>query len=180
VVKKENPDKEDAITIETAENEESLAPEQEESPLQAELIEKDRLLAEAADKYKRLLAEFDNFRKRTGKEKEDIKLVVTEQMISELLPVMDNFERAIKNAAEETASFSAGVEMIFRQFNAVFAKLGVEAIPTEGCQFDPAWHEAVMRVEDSGKAEGTILAEIQKGYKINGRIIRASMVQVAG
>jgi molecular chaperone GrpE len=70
--------------------------------------------------------------------------------------------------------------MIFRQFNAVFAQLGVEAIPTEGRLFDPAWHEAIMRVEDSGEIEGTILAEIQKGYKINERIIRASKVQVAG
>lgn len=165
--------------VENGENSDGSA-EAETSLLLAELEEKNRLLDEAIDRHKRLQADFDNFRRRTAKEKEDIAVLVTERIISDLLPVMDNFERALTSSAEEAASFTEGVEMIFRQLNSVFAKLGVEPIPAVDCQFDPARHEAVMRVEDSGKPEGTIICEIQKGYKINDRVIRASMVKVAG
>jgi molecular chaperone GrpE len=148
--------------------------------LLSEIDEKNRLLQDAAERYKRLQADFDNFRRRTVKEKEDISIIVTERIVSELLPVMDNFERALNSQAEEATSFLSGVEMIFRQFNLALAKLGVEQIQTIDCQFDPLWHEALMRVENSGKPEGTIVGEIQKGYKLHGRIIRASKVQVAG
>jgi molecular chaperone GrpE len=150
------------------------------SSLMAEIEEKNRLLEETLEKHKRLQADFDNFRKRTAKEKGDISVIVAERIVSEFLPVMDNFERALSSQAEEATSLLSGVEMIFRQLNSVLTKIGVEQIQAIDCQFDPAWHEAVMRVEDSGKPEGTIICEIQKGYKLHGRIIRASMVQVVG
>lgn len=184
-----NPDKKKSDTA-VSDNEEILtangenfndSAESEHSPsLEAKLEEKSRLLDEALDRYKRLQADFDNFRRRTVKEKEEISIIVTERIIFELLPVMDNFERAITSFPENDAGLTTGVEMIFRQFNAVFAKLGVEQIQAIECHFDPSQHEAVMRVEDSGKPEGTIVCEIQKGYKLNGRVLRASMVNVAG
>ncbi|WP_425057577.1 Protein GrpE [Sporomusa carbonis] len=144
------------------------------------LAEKSRLLDEMTDRYKRLQADFDNFRRRTRQEKEELSAVVAERIISELLPVVDNFERALGSAATDVNNLSTGVQMIFRQLNSVLSKLGVEPINAVGTNFDPAQHEAVMRVEDVSQPDGMIIEELQKGYRINGRVIRPSMVKVVG
>ncbi|WP_371370630.1 nucleotide exchange factor GrpE [Sporomusa aerivorans] len=144
------------------------------------LDEKSRLLDEMTDRYKRLQADFDNFRRRTRQEKEELSAVVAERIVCELLPVVDNFERATASTATDVETLSTGVQMIFRQLNNALCQLGVEPINAVGNLFDPTQHEAVMRVEDACQPEGMIVEELQKGYKINGRTVRPSMVKVVG
>ncbi|HWR38118.1 MAG TPA: nucleotide exchange factor GrpE [Patescibacteria group bacterium] len=142
------------------------------------LEEKNRLLDETNDRLKRLQADFDNFRRRTRQEKEELSGIVTERVVTEFLPVVDNFGRALTSSTPEAGSFVTGVEMIYRQFVGVLEGLGVETIQVIGEQFDPARHEAVMRVEDPEKADGVIVEELQKGYSLRGKVIRPSMVKV--
>lgn len=129
----------------------------------------------------RLKAEFDNYRKRTQKEKEELAKYASERVIVSLLPVLDNLERAIESAQKnkDFESFSQGVEMIFRQFMKVLEDEGLKPIETEGAQFDPNVHEALLK-EASDKEENTILAELQKGYYLKDKVIRPSRVKVAG
>ncbi|HWR42761.1 nucleotide exchange factor GrpE [Sporomusa sp.] len=143
------------------------------------LNEKSRLLDEMTDRYKRLQADFDNFRRRTRQEKEELSAVVAERIICELLPVVDNFERATASAATDVDTLATGVQMIFRQLNNALCQLGVEPVNAVGNIFDPSQHEAVMRVEDVSQPDGMVIEELQKGYKVNGRVIRPSMVKVA-
>ena len=142
------------------------------------LAEKDQLLEESNDRVKRLQADFDNFRRRTRQEKEDLSGVVTERIIAEILPVVDNFSRALTSAAPEAGSFATGVEMIYRQLLGVLESLGIETIMAVGESFDPARHEAVMRVEDPGQPDGIVVEELQKGYSLRGKVIRPSLVKV--
>lgn len=144
------------------------------------LDEKGRLLDEMTDRYKRLQADYDNFRRRTRQEKEELSIIVTERIICELLPVVDNFERATASTSTDVNALTTGVEMIFRQLNNTLAQLGVEPIIAVGNMFDPTQHEAVLRLEDSDQPDGMIVEELQKGYKVNGRVIRPSMVKVVG
>jgi len=143
------------------------------------LDEKGRLLDEMNERYKRLQADFDNFRRRTRQEKEELSIIVTERIIGNLLPVVDNFERATASVATDVNTLSTGVEMIFRQLNNVLLDLGVEPVNAVGNMFDPIQHEAVMRMQDANQPDGMIIEELQKGYKVNGRVIRPSMVKVA-
>lgn len=143
------------------------------------LDEKGRLLDEMNERYKRLQADFDNFRRRTRQEKEELSIIVTERILGNLLPVVDNFERATASVATDVNTLSTGVEMIFRQLNNVLAELGVEPVNAVGNMFDPTQHEAVMRMQDANQPDGMIIEELQKGYKVNGRVIRPSMVKVA-
>ena len=142
------------------------------------LEEKNRLLDENTERLKRLQADFDNFRRRTRQEKEELSGVVTERIVAEFLPVVDNFSRALGSAAPEGGNFLAGVEMIYRQLTGVMEGLGVEPISAVGELFDPVRHEAVMRVEDSNQPDGTVVEELQKGYSLRGKVIRPSMVKV--
>ncbi|MDF2570100.1 MAG: grpE [Sporomusa sp.] len=144
------------------------------------LNEKSRMLDEMTDRYKRLQADFDNFRRRTRQEKEELSVVVAERIICELLPVVDNFERATASPATDISTLTTGVQMIFRQLSNSLSQLGVEPVAAEGNMFDPALHEAVMRVEVDGQPDGMVIEELQKGYKVNGRVIRPSMVKVVG
>lgn len=145
----------------------------------AETIESVR--AELNDRILRLQADFDNFRRRTRQERDELSAMVTQNLIRDLLPVIDNFERAlVSKPAEDPSGFATGVEMIFRQFSALLDKRGVSAIATVGELFDPARHEAVLRVEDADKPEGTIVEELQKGYQAGGKVIRPAMVKVSG
>ncbi|MEN6413311.1 MAG: nucleotide exchange factor GrpE [Veillonellales bacterium] len=149
--------------------------------MRAAIEEKNRLLAEQAERYKRLQADYDNFRRRTRQEKEELSAIVAQGIIRELLPVVDNFERALASAAtQDAAGLLSGVEMIYRQFAAALGKNGLTAIEAVGKIFDPQQHEAVMRVEDDSQPEGTILEELQKGYFVQGKVVRPSMVKVAG
>ena len=136
---------------------------------------------EMLDRVKRLQADFDNYRRRTRQEQCDLSAFVTQNLIKDLLPVVDNFERALASRpTEDPSGFGAGVEMIYRQFYAVLEKQGISAVETVGAMFDPAKHEAIMKDEDSDQPEGTGVAELQKGYAACGKIIRPALVKVAG
>ena len=144
--------------------------------------EKIKALEEAAaadkDKYLRLLAEYDNFRKRSIKEKLDASENATAKAAVEVISVIDNFERAV--AAEcSDENYKKGVEMIYNQFIDVIKKLGVEEIDALGKEFDPKLHNAVTQVEDENFGENTVSQVYQKGYKLGDKVIRCAMVVVA-
>lgn len=130
--------------------------------------------------YLRKLAEFDNFRKRTERERDELKNLATEDLIRELLPVIDNFDRALQHAEDsDPESFRQGVEMISRQLVDLLQKEGLEELDPKGGQFDPEVHEAVDRVENSEHEPGTVVSVLVKGYTLRGRLVRPAMVSVA-
>lgn len=133
---------------------------------------------EDTERYLRLMAEFDNYKKRSAKERENIYTDVRVDTVTKFLPVFDNLERAMKTETADEA-FKKGVEMTFNQLMDVFKKLGVEEIESVGKTFDPAMHNAVMHVEDEQYGESEIVEEFQKGFKIGDKVIRFSMVKVA-
>lgn len=146
-----------------------------------EVLEK--LEEEKDDLYQRLLrvqAEYDNFRKRTQKEKEADRKYQSQSMITELLPIVDNFERALNTEVQDESAkqFIEGMNMVYRQLTDVLKKEGVEEIETTGAAFDPYLHQAVMQVEDDNYAANTVVEELQKGYKLKDRVIRPAMVKV--
>ena len=165
--KKENPVPED-VQDETAEQE---APEQ---PAK----DKGQLLAEAADKYLRLAAEYDNYRKRTAKEKESAWTEAKAQTVAAFLPVYDNLERALKQDTTDEA-YKKGVEMTMKGLQDALTGLGVEVIPALGETFDPNRHNAVMHVDDEEAGENTIVEVFQQGFICGEKVIRFSMVKVA-
>ena len=140
-------------------------------------------LAEAKDRMLRLQADFDNFRKRTQKEKEDWYKYASAGIMEKLLPVLDNFERAllainVKN--EEAQGIRDGVDMIYRQLTEILDKEGLEPITAVGEIFDPNLHEALMQVPaEKGQQEGQITEELRRGYRFKDRVIRHTMVKVA-
>lgn len=167
----------EAVTEATIENTNS----DEVAKLQADLADKERLVEEHNDRYKRLQADFENLRRRTRQEKEELSAVVAQNILLDLLPIVDNFERALGSAGtQDAAQVLTGVEMIHRQFIQTLEKCGLSAVEALGQMFDPQKHEAVMRVEDETQPEGTIVEEFQKGYAVRGKVIRPSMVKVAG
>jgi molecular chaperone GrpE len=130
--------------------------------------------------YLRKLAEFDNFRKRTDRERKELKKTAAEGLVTELLPVLDNFERAIQHADEsEPQAFREGVEMIAKQFADLLARSGLAGIDPTGEPFDPELHEAVQRVEGTDHPPGTVVSLYSKGYTYGGRLVRPAMVGVA-
>lgn len=135
-------------------------------------------LQEKKDRLLRLQADFDNFRRRSAKEREEISAVVTQNFCKDMLPLLDNFERAMAAETKDVEAFQKGVEMIFTQFQEILKKNGLEHIEAVGQKFDPNFHQAVMRVEDPDKEDDTVAQELQKGYMVKGRVIRPSMVQV--
>lgn len=135
-------------------------------------------LQEKKDRLLRLQADFDNFRRRSAKEREEISAVVTQNFCKDMLLLLDNFERAMAAETKDVEAFQKGVEMIFTQFQEVLKKNGLEQIEAVGQKFDPNFHQAVMRVEDPEKEDDTVAQELQKGYMVKGRVIRPSMVQV--
>jgi molecular chaperone GrpE len=154
---------------------------QEIDKMMAIIEEKNRLVEENGERYKRLQADFENFRRRTRQEKEDLSRVIAQNIITDFLPVLDNFERALTNAkAQDSQAILSGVEMIFRQFLQALEKNGLTTIEAVGKVFDPKQHEAVMRVEDDSKEDGTVVEELQKGYIVHDKVIRPSMVKVTG
>ncbi len=139
--------------------------------LEADLAEKDAQML-------RLRADFDNFRRRSAKEREELAAVVTQGILTDMLPLLDNFERALLAEGSDLDSFRAGVSMIYKQMTEALVKNGLEVIDTKDKKFDPNFHQAVMRVQDPEKEDDTIEQELQKGYMVKGRVIRPSMVQV--
>jgi len=140
-----------------------------------------RLKAErdtAVDRLARMQAEFDNARKRVAKEQQDFRDFALTDTIKTLLPVVDNFERALQSKSDP-ADFRAGVELIYKQLRDVLTKLGVQPIDAKGQQFDPRFHEAVEMVDTSDAADHEVLEEWQRGYKLKERLLRPAMVRVA-
>ena len=135
-------------------------------------------LKEANEKYMRLAADFQNYKRRTENERKDIAAFANERIVKELLNVIDSFERALETAKCEDESFRNGVELIYKQLITTLAGFGVEVIPTEG-EFDPNFHNAVMSEAVEGEEAGKILMVMQKGYTLNGRVVRPSMVKVS-
>jgi len=148
--------------------------------LKAKLEEKTRQCEEYTNMVQRTAAEFDNYKKRTIKEKEALSLDVSIDMVNAFLPVVDNLERALK-AAEgmEGNPLKDGVELVMRQLKDCLDKLGVEAIEAVDNPFDPELHNAVMHVSDESYGENTVIEEFQKGYLMKGKVVRHSMVKVA-
>ena len=142
---------------------------------------KDVQIEEMQDRLMRQMAEFDNFRKRTEKEKSAMYEVGAREMIEKILPVLDNFERALAAVPEEEkgSSFAEGVEMIYKQFIKTLEDAGVEMIEAVGQQFNPDVHNAVMHIDDEAYGENEISQELQRGYKYRGTVVRHSLVQVA-
>lgn len=138
----------------------------------------DPILAALNDKYLRICAEYDNFRKRSQKEKEALYKDVKAETLKSFLPVYDNLLRALAQPTEDTA-YAKGVEMIMAQFNTTMEKLGVEKIESLGQTFDPAFHNAVMHVDDEEKGENEIVEVFQEGFKMGDKVIRFAMVKVA-
>ncbi len=145
-----------------------------EAELQKVKAERDSLL----DRLARAQAEFENARRRAAKEQQDFRDFAMVDAIKSLLPVVDNFERALQ-AKSESAEFRAGVELIYKQLRDVLSKLGVQPIEAKGQQFDPHVHEAIEMVETTDVADHEVIEEWQRGYKFKDRLLRPAMVKVA-
>ena len=139
--------------------------------LKSEITEKD-------DRHLRLLAEYDNYRKRTQSEKDAIYSDAVSDTVERILPVLDNLERSLAASSDDTSPLAEGVRMIEKQFREVLGKLGVEEIPAAGETFDPDLHNAIMHDEDGDKGENEVSEVFLKGYKIGNKVIRHSMVKV--
>jgi len=152
-----------------------------EKKLKRELEKKDAEIAAAADSYKRLMAEFDNYRKRTEKEKAAAYDIGAKEVIEKILPVVDNFERGLALVQEEDKEdpFTVGMEKIYKQLETTLEDLGVKPIEAVGKPFDPNLHNAVMHLEDDSLGENVVAQEFQKGYTYKEQVVRHSMVQVA-
>ena len=141
---------------------------------------KDEKIEELTDRLTRQMAEFDNFRKRTDREKSQMYEVGAKDVIEKILPVVDNFERGLKAAAgEEENPFMKGMEQIYKQLMTTLEDIGVKSIEAVGKEFDPDFHNAVMHVEDEEVGENIITEEFQKGYMYRESVVRHSMVKVA-
>lgn len=161
----------------------------EETPEQAEVIseaderdtkiaELEKELSESKDKYLRTVAEYDNYRKRTAKEKSEAYSDATARAITEIISVIDNFERALQTETTDE-SFKSGIQMIFNQYSDILKRLGVEEVDALNMPFDPSMHNAISQVEDENLGENTVAQVLQKGYKLNDKVIRYAMVTVA-
>ncbi|MBQ6794985.1 MAG: nucleotide exchange factor GrpE [Clostridia bacterium] len=161
-------------------NEEEILQTEEEAIEEAEVVEENPLEKELEalnDKYLRLVAEYDNYRKRTAKEKEAIYPEAKISVVAAFLPVLDNLERALATAGDDP--IYEGVKMISKQFVETLKSTGVEEIPAVGEKFNPDVHNAVMHIDDESYGENEVVEEFQKGYRLGERIIRYSMVKVA-
>lgn len=157
---------------------EAEAPDEDAAALKAQVESLKAALEEKDNRVKRLQADFENFRRRTSKEREELANVVTQDLLKSMLPILDNFDRAMAAEQKDNESFQKGVEMIYTQLNETLKNAGLELIDTAGQKFDPNFHQAVMRVENPDLEDDTIAQELQKGYIVKGRVIRPSMVQV--
>ncbi len=156
-------------------------PAQEIQRLQEALEAKTREAESLQDRNLRLMAEFDNARKRAAREREDYTRFANESLIRELLPVLDNFDRALSAAKSQpgAAAVTTGIELIQRELLRVLEKFGATPFPSVGQPFDPERHEAVSRMQTAEHPEMTVIAETARGYLLNGRVLRPAMVTVA-
>jgi len=157
---------------------EEINEQSEETKLKDTILLQKKQLEEQEDRLKRLMAEFDNFKKRSTKEREGLYNSLISDIFSSLLPVIDNLEKAVETETQDE-SYKQGVELVLKQFKDVLSANGVTEIETVGKQFDPELHEAVSSVVDETLGEKEIKEEYRKGYKIGSKVIRHSMVVVA-
>ncbi|MCC2258593.1 nucleotide exchange factor GrpE [Intestinimonas aquisgranensis] len=179
--KQQDPAVEEVPVEETqAQTEPQAAPQQEAAadPLLEELEKLRKQMDEKEEQYLRLAAEYDNFRKRSQKEKDGIYQGAKSDAVAAFLPVYDNLERALKQETADEA-YKKGVEMTMTGLKEILSKLGVEEIPALGETFDPALHNAVMHVEDENAGENTVVDVFQAGFKLGEKVIRFAMVKVA-
>ena len=139
---------------------------------------KQQELDELNDRYKRVMAEFENYKKRSSKERETLYNSILGDIVEVFLPIVDNLENALKVETQD-AEYKKGVELVLKQFKDILKTKGVEEIPAVGETFDPSLHEAVSSIQDPDKNAQEIVQEYRKGYKIGNRVIRHSMVVVA-
>lgn len=151
-----------------------------EEQYEAKLAELQAKLADEENRHLRLRADFDNMRRRNQLDREAAEKYRAQSLLSDLLPVLDNFERAlqVETTSEETASIIKGIEMVYRSLIEATEKEGLQVIKAEGEQFDPTVHQAVMQEQDSEKETGIVLRELQKGYILKDRVLRPTMVSV--
>nr|WP_284705854.1 nucleotide exchange factor GrpE [Lysinibacillus sp. OL1_EC] len=151
-----------------------------EEQYEAKLAELQAKLADEENRHLRLRADFDNMRRRNQLDREAAEKYRAQSLLSDLLPVLDNFERAlqVETTSEETASIIKGIEMVYRSLIEATEKEGLQVIKAEGEQFDPTIHQAVMQEQDSEKETGIVLRELQKGYILKDRVLRPTMVSV--
>lgn len=137
---------------------------------------------ENLERYLRAQADFDNFRRRTRQEKEDFAKYASSKLVEQLLPVLDNFERAIQSSkdSKDFDSLLKGIEMTFRQFDQVLEQEGLKRMDAVGQPFNPEYHQAIMQVESEEHEEGAVVEELQKGYMFKDKVIRPAMVKVKG
>ena len=166
-------------TKKTMDSEEVKASEEEKTT--REETAEDTQIEDLTDKLRRQMAEFDNFRKRTEKEKSGMFEMGAKSVVEKLLPVVDNFERGLASVPEDQKEdpFVAGVDKVYKQLLTVFDELGVKPIEAVGQPFDPNFHNAVMHVEDDEQGENVVIEEFQKGYMYHDSVVRHSMVKVA-
>lgn len=165
-------------TEETAENTAQAVETEETAAAEDRTAELEKALQDANDKHLRTLAEYDNYRKRSVREKEQAYADSKAAVLTELLPVLDNFERAAGNKDAAPADYQKGVDMIFNQFTEIFKKLGVEAYGEAGDTFDPNIHSAVMHTEEDGAPENSVTDVFSKGYRLGEKILRPAVVKV--
>jgi molecular chaperone GrpE len=146
-----------------------------EGELQKLRAERDTLI----DRLARLQAEFENARKRTAREQQEFREYAVADAVKALLPTLDSFERALQAGAAEKSEFRGGIELIYKQLQDALQKLGLRAIPAKGETFDPYLHEGIEMVETTDAPDHQILEELQRGYKLKGRLLRPAMVKVA-
>lgn len=163
---------------EAAKQSEDKKPEEAKQQEASEFEKAQQALAQEHDSYLRLAAEYDNYRKRSQKEKEGLYGDIKSDTVSKFLPVYDNLARALAQSTEDEA-YRKGVEMIMNQFNTTLEKLGVSRIESLGQKFDPSLHNAVMHVDDEEKGENEIVEVFQEGFKYGEKVIRFAMVKVA-
>ena len=175
-------------TAETAENADAEAseadsedPDKKKSFFKKKKDKKDEQIEELTDKVKRQMAEFDNFRKRTEKEKSQMYDMGAKTIVEKILPVIDNFERGLAAVPEDNKedAFVVGMDKIYRQMLTVLEEAGVKPIEAVGAEFDPNFHNAVTSEENSDFESGKVIQALQKGYTLNDKVIRPSMVRVA-
>lgn len=171
-------EKEEELTKNKEKQETKNEEKTEESKLKDTILLQKKELEEKEDQLKRIMAEFDNFKKRSTKERETLYNSLVGDIFTSLLPVIDNLEKAVE-ATTQDESYKQGVELVLKQFKDVLAANGVEEIHALGETFDPTYHEAVSAVVDENLGEKVIKEEYRKGYKIGNKVIRHSMVVVA-
>ncbi len=176
----EKKEKEQVVTEETeTEKNENAEAEETAEKIEKEMVEKEQYDA-LYDKYLRLMAEYDNYKKRTQKEKDEIYSLGVAETVEKLLPVADNLDRALDALDEaEKTTFSNGVEMVYKQFFEILTKMGVAEIEALGAQFDPNVHNAVMHIDDEAYDANVVVEQFVKGYMYKEKVVRHSMVKVA-